>query len=77
MPPSHMMAHGQLTLPMSVRMRERCLVYFTGEFLRAHTQTLLYLYKMLVCPHLEYACSVWNPHLKRDIDKLEEFKVLP
>ena len=26
---------------------------------------------MLVRPHLEYACSVCDPHLKRDIDKLE------
>ena len=37
----------------------------------SHSDTLLYLYKMLVRPHLEYACSVWDPHLKRDIDKLE------
>ena len=40
---SRMMAHGQLTLPMSVRMRERCLVYFTGDFLRAHTQILYFI----------------------------------
>ena len=37
----------------------------------SHSDTLLYLYKMLVRPHLEYACSIWDPHLKRDIDKLE------
>ena len=40
---SYMMAHGQLTLPMSVRMRERCLVYSTGDFLRAHTQILYFI----------------------------------
>ena len=37
----------------------------------SHSDTLLYLYKMLVRPCLEYACSIWDPHLKRDIDKLE------
>ena len=37
----------------------------------SRSDTLLYLYKMLVRPHLEYACSIWDPHLKRDIDKLE------
>ena len=31
----------------------------------------LKLYKQLVCPHLEYACIIWNPWLKRDIQKIE------
>ena len=25
----------------------------------------------LVRPHLEYAVQVWNPHLQRDIDKIQ------
>jgi hypothetical protein len=28
-------------------------------------------YKALVRPSLEYACSVWDPHLKADINKME------
>ena len=28
-------------------------------------------YDMIVCPHLEYASTCWNPYTKRDIDKLE------
>jgi hypothetical protein len=34
--------------------------------------TLFNLYRALIRPHLEYACEVWNPHLQRDILKLEK-----
>ena len=30
------------------------------------------LYFSLVRPHLEYACTVWDPHHKTKIDKLEK-----
>jgi len=29
---------------------------------------LVSLYKSLVCPHLEYCCSVWAPHYQKDKD---------
>ena len=32
------------------------------------------LYVSLIRPHLEYAVSVWNPHLKKDIDQLENIQ---
>ena len=33
--------------------------------------TLIPLYKSLVRPHLEYCCSVWNPHFRKDIELIE------
>ena len=30
-----------------------------------------FFYKAFIRPKLEYACSVWSPFLKKDIDKLE------
>ena len=29
------------------------------------------LYVTYIRPHLEYACQVWDPHLRKDIDALE------
>ena len=36
--------------------------------------TLFNLYITLVRLHLEYACEIWNPHLKRDINKVEQLQ---
>ena len=38
--------------------------YFDAELVKL-------LYVSLVRPHLEYAVSVWNPYLRKDIEKLE------
>ena len=41
--------------------------YFDAELVRL-------LYVSLVRPHLEFAVPVWNPHLKRDIEELENIQ---
>ena len=38
----------------------------------SHTDTLLHLYKMLVCPLLEYATCVWDPYLRKNINNIEK-----
>ena len=30
----------------------------------------------MIGPHLDYACKVWSPHLRRDIDELERVQKL-
>ena len=41
--------------------------YFDAELVRL-------LYVTLVRPHLEFAVPVWNPYLKKDIEKLEDIQ---
>ena len=41
--------------------------YFDAELVRL-------LYVSLIRPHFEYAVPVWNPHLKKDIEKLENIQ---
>ncbi len=38
----------------------------------ASSTCLLELYRTMIRPHLEYAAAVWDPHLKKDIEKLEK-----
>ena len=33
---------------------------------------IMYLYKSLVRPHLEYCFQAWHPHLQKDIDNIEK-----
>ena len=46
---------------------ENSFTYFDAELVRL-------LYVSLVRPHLEYAVLVWNPYLKKDIDKIEDIQ---
>ena len=34
--------------------------------------SFLYLHKALVRPHIEYAIQVWAPHLRKDIEAIED-----
>ncbi len=38
------------------------------------SHTLLEIYELLVRPHLEYVAQVWNPHLIKNITKLEDIQ---
>ena len=38
------------------------------------TKALCYMYLTLVCPILEYACTVWDPHTKDNIYRMKMVK---
>ncbi len=61
----------------SICSRARKLVVLFRRFsANVDSQTLLEMYKLLVRPHLEYAAQVWNPHLIKNITKLEDIQKL-
>ncbi len=39
-------------------------------------EILVKLYKFLIRPHLEYACAIWDPHLGKDIQAIENVQKL-
>ncbi len=41
------------------------------RFHAADTSTCKQLYVSFIRPYLEYACQVWDPHLKKDIEAIE------
>ena len=55
-----------------VKCAEMCLAVLRRTIVSRDRAIFLKLYKQLVRPHLEYAVSVWNPHLKRDIERIEK-----
>ena len=55
----------------------RTLGFIYRKFYRnVNSSVLTKLYTTLVRPLLEYCCAVWDPHLQKDIDKLESVQRL-
>ena len=42
------------------------------NFIYLTPDSFVVLYKTMICSHLEYAVSVWNPHHQSLIEKLEK-----
>ena len=47
-------------------------LFYRTFYKHSSTGTMLKLYSSFLRPHLEYASSVWDPHLRKDIDLLED-----
>ena len=45
--------------------------YILRAFMLRTPAPMMLLFKSLVIPHLEYCCILWNPHLQKEIRKLE------
>ena len=41
-------------------------------YVHKNQSNIMYLYKSLVRPHLEYRCQACRPHLQKDIDNIEK-----
>ena len=61
----------QRHIDTKVAKASQALAVIRRAFSRMPENTFVQLYKGLVRPHLEYASSVWSPHLNKDIIKLE------
>ena len=55
----------------AVNTANRILGMIKRNFVFLNRENFLLLYKSLVRPHLEYCIQVWCPHLKKDIELLE------
>ena len=51
-----------------IAQKKNSFTYFDAELVRL-------LYVSLVRPHLEFTVPVWNPYLRKDIEKLEEIQL--
>ena len=49
----------------------RSLGYFKRNILTNHSGIREAAYKIIVCPQVEYASTVWSQHTKNDINKIE------
>ena len=61
--------HVQL---VSQRVRRLVGLLYRQFYQYADTNTVKHLYLLLIRPHLEYACTVWDPFLQKDIQLLEK-----
>ena len=51
--------------------RKLLVLLYRQFYNHATTDTIKQLYVSLIRPHLEYAAPLWDPHLQKDVDMLE------
>ena len=51
-------------------------MFYRRFYTNSSTETLLKLYVAYIRPHLEYCSPVWNPHLKKLVEELENVQKL-
>ena len=56
---------------LSSKARQLIGLLFRNFYKDAQLNTLIKLYVSNIRPHLEYCSTVWDPHLRKDIDLLE------
>ena len=53
----------------AVKTANSVIAQIKNSFTYFDSSLVKFLYVSLIRPHLDYAVSVWNPYMKKDIDK--------
>ena len=56
---------------LCTKVRKTLGLLYRKFYANASASSLFKLYISLIRPSLEYACQVWNPHLSKDIEKVQ------
>ena len=66
---------GWLTpMAASIRVTMQVLGMIRRNITYKEKSLIIPLYKAIVRPHLEYCIQAWNPHLRKDVDMLEQIQ---
>ena len=71
---SHNLTWSQHIENICNKMRRLVGMLYRNFYRYVNRSTLLMMYKSIIRPHMEYACTVWDPRLAKDIKPIENMQ---